>query len=156
MNTPARPTSTPLLRRTLILSAIATGVLAVAGALIGWAVAGQSGLISALVGVLLAAVFLAITAISILIANHWYGDDLYVPIFFGAVLGGWLLKFVIFLVVLATLRGAPWVQPQVFFFAILAGIVVTLIIDVVVMLRTRMPNVSDVELPESTEDPADS
>lgn len=156
MNTPARPTSTPLLRRTLILSAIATGVLAVLGAFIGWAVAEQEGLISALVGVLLAAVFLAITAISILIANRWYGDDLYVPIFFGAVLGGWLLKFVIFLVVLATLRGQPWVQPQVFFFAILAGIVVTLIIDVVVMTRSRMPNVSDVSLPESTEDSSDS
>ncbi|MDR2996488.1 MAG: hypothetical protein LBU78_00045 [Microbacterium sp.] len=156
MNTPARPTSTPLLRRTLILSAIATGVLAVLGAVIGWAVAGQEGLVSALVGVLLSAVFLAITAISILVANRWYGDDLYVPIFFGAVLGGWLVKFVIFLVVLATLRGQPWIQPQVLFLAIVAGIVVTLIIDVIVMSRSRMPNVSDVTLPESTEDSSDS
>jgi hypothetical protein len=55
-------------------------------------------------------VFLGFTAGTILIANRWYGDPLYVPIFFGAVMGGWL-KFVVFLVVLFLLRGQPWLNP---------------------------------------------
>lgn len=145
--------STPILRTTLLWSAAVTAALAVTGAIIGYAVAGMPGLWSALVGVLVAALFLAITGASILIANRWYGDDLYVPLFFGIVLGGWLLKFVVFLVVLVVLRGQEWVEPTVFFVALVASVLASLAIDVVVMLRMRVPHASDVELPtEPSED----
>ncbi len=139
--------STPVLRRTLLLSAAATGVLAVVGAVVGFVVAGTSGLWSALIAVVLAAVFLGFTAATILIANRWYSDPLYVPIFFGAVMGGWLLKFVVFLVVLFLLRGQPWLNPGVFFIALVISVVVSLVIDAVVMVRMRIPAVSDVTLP---------
>ncbi len=66
----------------------------------GFLVGGAEGLGSGLLGVVLSAVFLAITAGSILIANRWFGDALYVPIFFGIVLGGWILKLVVFVVAL--------------------------------------------------------
>lgn len=140
-------TSTPILRRTLLWSAAATAILAVIGAILGLTLAGTPGLVSALAGIILAAIFLAITGISILIANRWYGDALYVPIFFGAVLGGWLLKFVLFLVVLFVLRGQDWIHPLVFFIAVVVSILVTLVIDVVVLTRSRLPHVSDVTLP---------
>ena len=52
--------STPILRTTLVWSAGVTAVLAVAAAVIGFLVAGTTGLWSALLGVLIAAVFLAI------------------------------------------------------------------------------------------------
>ena len=42
--------------------------------------------------------FLSITALSILIANRFIGSDLFVGLFFGIVLGGWIVKFVLFLV----------------------------------------------------------
>jgi len=144
-------TSTPVLRTTLIWSAVATAVLAIVGAVIGYAVAGLPGLFSALVGVVLAALFLGITGASILIANRWFGDALYVPVFFGIVLGGWLLKFVVFIVVLIVLRGQPWIQPTVFFVAIVAGVLASLVIDVIVLTRMRIPAVS-VELPTSVDD----
>ncbi|WP_435526214.1 hypothetical protein [Microbacterium elymi] len=102
-------TSTPVLRAVLIWSAVVTAVLAVIGAVIGFIVAGAPGLFSALAGIILAALFLGITGASILIANRWFGDPLYTPIFFGIVLGGWLLKFVVFivaLIVLAVSRGS--------------------------------------------------
>lgn len=140
-------TSTPILRRTLLWSGVATLVLAVVGAILGVTLAGTPGLFSALAGIILAAIFLGITGISILIANRWYGDALYVPIFFGAVLGGWLLKFVLFLVVLFVLRGQDWIHPLVFFIAVVVSILVTLVIDVVVLTRSRLPHVSDVTLP---------
>lgn len=144
-----RPTvsSTPVLRTTLLWSAVATVVLAVAGAVIGFLVAGQDGLWSALIAILLAAVFLGFTGASILIANRWYGDPLYIPIFFGSVMGAWVLKFVVFIVVLIALRGQPWLHPGVFLIALIVSVVVSLVIDVVVMLRMRIPHASDVTLP---------
>lgn len=148
--------STPLLRTILVWSAIVTAVLIALGGLIGFLVAGPTGLWSALTGVLLAAVFLGITAASILVANRWYGQDLYVPIFFGIVLGGWMLKLVVFIVVLLVVREQPWIVPVVFFLALVASIMASLAIDVIVMLRMRMPNVSDAVLPGEEKNVADT
>lgn len=148
-----RPTvsSTPVLRTTLLWSALATAALALLGAIVGFAVAGVDGLWSALVAILLAALFLGLTAGSILIANRWYGDALYVPIFFGLVMGAWVLKFVVFIVTLLVLRDQPWLNGTVFFVALVASVVVSLAIDVVVMLRMRVPHVSDVSLPTAAD-----
>ncbi|WP_375237239.1 hypothetical protein [Microbacterium schleiferi] len=146
--------STPILRTTLIWSAIVTGALAVAGSVVGYLVAGESGLWSALVGVLLAALFLGITGISIIVANRWFGTDLYVPLFFGIVLGGWLLKFVVFLIVLFVVRDQPWVNSLVFFVAIVAGVLASLAVDVIVVTRMRVPYASDTTLPTTDPDEA--
>lgn len=139
--------STPILRTVLVWGSIVAGALAVIGGVIGYLVAGTDGLWSALAGVVIAALFLGITVASILIANRWYGDPLYVPIFFGIVLGGWILKFVVFLVLLFVLRGQPWVEPTVFFLALVASVLASLTVDVLVLLRMRVPHVSDVQLP---------
>jgi hypothetical protein len=149
--TPNPVSSTPVLRATLTWSAVITGALAVIGAVVGFLVGGPSGLWSALVAVILAAVFLGITGASILIANRWFGDPLYVPIFFGIVLGGWILKFVVFIVVLLLLRGQPWLNDVVFFVALVAGVIASLVVDVVVLARMRMPHASDVTLPTAAE-----
>lgn len=145
--TPSPVSSTPILRTVLVWSGAVTAVLAVAGAVVGYLVAGETGLWSALVGVLVAAVFLAITGASILIANRWYGDALYVPLFFAIVLGGWILKFVVFIVALLLLRDQPWIEPTVFFIAVVVSVLASLLVDVVVLLRMRVPHVSDVQLP---------
>ena len=150
MNRPV-VSSTPVLRTTLLWSAVATAVLAIAGAAIGYAVGGMDGLWSALVAVVLAAVFLALTAASILIANRWYGDALYIPIFFGLVMGAWVLKFVVFIVVLIGLRGQPWLNSTVFFIALVTSVVASLVIDVIVMTRMRIPHASDVTLPTAAD-----
>jgi len=143
--------SNRILRTTLLWSAAVTALLAVVGAIVGYAVAGMAGLWSALIAILLAAVFLSLTAITILVANRWYGDALFVPIFFGAVMGGWLLKFVVFIVTLLLLRGQSWLHPVVFVVSLVVGVVASLIIDVVVLLRLRVPHVSDVTLPTAAD-----
>jgi len=139
--------SNPILRRTLIWSAVSAAVLAIVAGGVGFAVDGMDGLWSGLLGVLLAVVFLGITAGSILFANRWFGDPLYVQLFFAIVLGGWLLKLGIFLVVMIVLAGQPWISPLVFFLSIVAGVAMSLIIDVIVLTRMRLPNVSDISLP---------
>ena len=144
---PSPVSSTPILRTVLVWSGTVTAILAVIGAVVGFLVAGTNGLWSALAGVLVAAVFLGISAASILFANRWYGNELYVPVFFGIVMGGWILKFIVFIVILFVLRGQPWIQPTVFFLALVASVLASLAIDVVVMLRMRVPHVSDVALP---------
>ncbi|MDQ1127995.1 hypothetical protein [Microbacterium sp. SORGH_AS_0888] len=149
-----RPTisSTPVLRTALTWAAIVTGVLAVVGAVAGFLAGGGAGLASALLGVVVAAVFLAITAASILIANRWFGDPLYVPIFFGVVLGGWLLKIVLFVVAMLLLRGVAWIDRPVFFVALVVSVLASLVVDVVVLARMRLPHVSDTTLPTDPEE----
>ena len=144
---PSPVTSTPILRTSLISSAIAAVGLAIIAAVAGGMIAGTRGVWSGLTGVLIAVAFLAITAISILVANRWYGDPLYTPIFFGAVMGGWIVKFALFIVVLFVLRGAPWLNNTVFFIALVVSVIASLAIDVVVMLKMRVPHVGDVTLP---------
>lgn len=146
MNT-ARPSSNPILSTTLKWSALATVVLLLAGGIIGFAVDGVPGMTSALVAVALGMVLLAITALSILIANRWYGQPLYVQLFFAVVMGAWLLKFVIFIVALLVLRGQPWLHPQIFLVALVVSVLVSLVIDGIVMMRMRVPYVSDTQLP---------
>ncbi|WP_298743503.1 hypothetical protein [uncultured Microbacterium sp.] len=145
----SRPTvsSTPVLRTTLMWSAVATGALAVIGAVVGFLVGGSEGLWSALIAVMLTAVFLGLTGASILFANRWFDDPLYIPIFFGSVMGAWLVKFVLLIVVLFVLRGQPWLNQGVFFVALVISVVVSLVIDVLVMTRMRIPHASDVTLP---------
>lgn len=144
---PSPVTSTPVLRTALTWGGIVTAVLAVLGAVLGFVVDGGQGLASALTGVVVGALFTAVTAVSILIANRWFGDPLYVPIFFGIVLGGWILKLVLFIVALLVLRGQPWVDPIVFFVALVVSVLASLVVDVVVMMRMRIPHASDVTLP---------
>jgi hypothetical protein len=46
----------------------------------------------------------------------------------------------------------PWVVPQVLFLSIVAGVIVSLAIDALVVMRMRLPNVSDIELPTEVKD----
>ncbi len=139
--------SNPILRRTLAWSGAVAVVLAVAAGAIGFAVAQGEGLISGLIGVAIAVAFLAITAGSILVANRWYGQPLYVPYFFAIVLGGWIIKFIVFFVLLVLIKDQPWLVDLVFFLALVAGVVASLVIDAIVLMRMRLPIVSDTQLP---------
>jgi len=155
--TPSPVSSTPILRRTLTWSAGAALVLALVAGGIGYAVDGTNGLWSGLIGVLLAFLFLGITAGSILFANRWFGDPIYVQLFFAIVLGGWLVKLGLFLVIMIVLSGQPWISPLVFFLSIVAGVVLSLVVDAIVLLRMRLPHVSDIDLPTvNPEDDADT
>ncbi len=149
----ASASSSPVLRAILRWSLLVTAVLAVVGAVIGFVVAGTLGLISALMGVMLAGLFLGMTAMIILIAGRLPAGPASIPTFFAIVLGGWVVKLVVFIVALLLLRGQPWIQPQVFFFAVLASVVASLVVDMVVMARSRVPYVGDVALPTSVDDP---
>lgn len=132
----------PILRRALILGGIFAFVLAIVGALVGFFVAGGIGVGSALIGAAMAFVFLGITAMSILLASRYD-----VLAFFGIVMGAWLLKFILFLVLAVALRDQPFINQTVMFVTLVVGVVGTLVVDMVVVSRSRLPYVSDIGLP---------
>lgn len=142
-----QPTSTPVLRAALTYGLLLALGIAVVGMVLGGVFAGWVGVTSALIGTAMAAVFLSITALSILIANRFIGSDLFVGLFFGIVLGGWILKFVLFIVLALVLRDQPWINPVVLFLSLIAGVIGSLVLDVIVVSRSRIPYVSDARLP---------
>jgi len=135
--------SGPVLRSVLKYGAIITGSIAVVAAVIAGIVVGGIGVTSALVGAAMALIFVGITAASILVANRFSSSDIFVPAFFGIVLGGWLLKFVVFLVLVFVLKDQPWLNTIVLFLTLVASIIGSLVVDVLVVARSRMPYVSD-------------
>lgn len=139
--------SAEILRASLKWGGLLALAIAVVGGGLGYLVDGNRGLISALIGTAMSIVFLGITAASILFANRWFGTDLFVPIFFGIVMGGWLIKFVLFLVLAVLLKDQPWINPVVLFLSVIVGVLVSLVIDVVIVSRSRMLYASDVTLP---------
>lgn len=134
--------SVPVLKRALISGAILAGSIAIIGSIIGYLVAGMPGVISAIAGAGIAMVFLGITSLSIIIATRYE-----MVIFFAIVMGAWLLKFVIFLVLIFVLKDQPWINTQVLFLSLVVAVLGTLVVDVVVIAKSRMPYVSDVSLP---------
>jgi len=132
------PSSVPVLRRTLGYGFAFAGLIAVVGAIVAGIAAGPVGAWSAVIGAVMAAVFLGITAASILIAVRFD-----IVAFFAIVLGAWLLKFVVFIVVALSLRGQPWVNPTALFLTLIVGVVASLTVDVIVVMKTRMPYISD-------------
>lgn len=132
------PSSVPVLKRTLIFGFLFAAAIAVVGGVIAGIVAGPVGALSAVIGAVMAAVFLGITAASILIAVRYD-----IVAFFAIVLGSWLVKFVLFIVAALSLRDQPWINPTALFLALIAGVVASLTVDVVVVMKTRMPYVSD-------------
>lgn len=147
----AEPSSSPVLRRVLRYTAVLTLVIAVAAAAIGYLVAGGNGLLSGLLGAAMTLVFLGITAASIVFANRFAGSDLFVPAFFGIVLGGWVLKFIVFLVLVFLLKDQPFVDTTVLFLTVVVSVLGSLAVDVLVVARSRMPYVSDSRLPKAPE-----
>lgn len=139
--------SSAILGRALAYGAILTVSIAVVGSVIGYLVDDVPGLVSALIGAGLTALFMGLTAGSIVIASRATNGDSSSTLFFGIVLGAWLLKFIVFITILVILQGQPFLSPYVFFFAILAAVIGSLIVDVLAFVKARESYVPGVQLP---------
>jgi len=137
----------PILKRILAYGGILAIAIAVVGSVIGLIVAGGVGLVSALIGTIMAVFFLGITAASIMVATKVAKGDLLSVAFFGIVMGAWLLKLVLFIVLIVLLKDQPWIQTQVLFLTAVVAVIGTLVVDVTVIARSRLPYVSDIALP---------
>jgi hypothetical protein len=107
--------------------------IAVIGGGVGLLVAGVNGLLSGLIGAALALLFSTMTALSVK-----FGGKLSLGGFFGVVLGGWIFKMVLFIAIVAALRGANFIDGPVFFFTLVASILGTLVIDSLIVMKSRI------------------
>lgn len=137
------PASQAVLARALRIAGIAGLLQLTAFGAIGWFVAGVPGFLGAIIGSALSIVFLGLTALSIIIGNRFINNEFFVVLFFVIVLGTWLLKFIAFIVAALMLRDQPWLNATVLFVSIIAGVLISLIIDTVVVAKSRLPYISD-------------
>jgi hypothetical protein len=114
--------------------ALLIGAIAAVGGLIGYLVASTNGLISALIGAAMAFVFVSMTAGSV-----WLGGKLSLSGFFGVVLGGWIVKLLGFIVLVATLRSADFIVGPVLFGSVVTSIIGSLALDAVAFTKARIP-----------------
>jgi len=147
-------TGSPILVRALQYGGILTVAVAAIGAVLGYFVAGWPGVYGAVVGAVLTAVFMGLTAASILVANRVASGLDAIVVYFGIVMGVWLIKLVIFVGLAIWLRGQTWLNPGVFGFTVIAAVLGSLVVDVLSFRMTRSAYV-DVHLPGGGDDPAE-
>jgi hypothetical protein len=90
-----------------------------------------------LVGAAVAFVFVSLTALSVLI-----GGKLSLGGFYAVVLGGWLLKVVIFIGTIAIIKQIDGLNRVAIFATIVASVLGSLAVDGFVVTKSRIPVVS--------------
>jgi hypothetical protein len=134
---PARPGPTALvtpMRRVLRIGLLASLVALPVAVLIGYLVAGASGAWGAAIGMGIAVGFFAIT---VGVALGTAGMD--TTALGASVLGSWLIKMVLLIVVLVLLRDADFYSRPVLFISLLVGTIGTLVLEALVVTRTQVP-----------------
>jgi hypothetical protein len=124
------------MRRVLRAGALAAALALPLSVLVGYLAAGVPGAWGALIGMGLALAFLAVTVV-VALATARTG-----PTTLGIwVLVSWLAKIIILIGALALLRDADFYSRPALFAALLLGTAGTLILESVVVVRTRVPYV---------------
>lgn len=144
-------TSPTVLGLSLRYGAVVTGVVMLLGSIIGLVFAGPSGLVSALIGAAISAVFMALTALSILLAQRVAKGRSSGGRYFGIVISAWILKVLVFFVIALFVGRIEWLNPYLFFAAVVAAVMGSLVADGLAMQRAREPYVGDVVLPGDAE-----
>ena len=125
-----------VMARVLKLGSLLVLAIALLGSLVGFLVIGTSGVYAALIGSGAAFLFTALTALSVLI-----GSKLNLVGFLGAVLGGWLVKMVLFLIGFSMLNRAEWLTREsrpIVFFTVVAAVIGGLVIDTMIVSKARL------------------
>jgi len=140
-------TVSQIAKRALLAGVVVTSIIAIIAATAGALISGLAGMLGAFVGAALGYALLGLTPLSIMWGFRLGKGDVLSPGFFSAVLGTWLLKFVVFLAAVFWLGDQEWLDRLVLFITIVASVLASLITDLVVVAKSRMPYVSDISLP---------
>ena len=138
------PTPTPdpnaserrVLRTALRDTALLLGGLTVVGVVVGALTAGTQGVWGAVIGVLLAGFFCATTIWSMM---RTVGSS--PTAMAGLVMGAWIVKIVVLIVVLVIVRGRDFFDPYVLFGVVSVGAIGSALLDYRAVNRGRIPYV---------------
>ena len=128
-----------VLRKSLTWGVIFAVVLLVVAGAIGWFVAGEQGVVSAAIGAAVAAIFMGLTAASLLIVDRANAGRPSIVAVTGTVVGVFLVKMVLFVILMIWLQTQDWLAPGVFGVTVVVAVVGTLGIDIAAMATTRVP-----------------
>ena len=143
-------TVSQIAKRALLAGVVVTSIIAIIAATAGALISGLAGMLGAFVGAALGYALLGLTPLSIMWGFRLGKGDVLSPGFFSAVLGTWLLKFVVFLAAVFWLGDQEWLDRLVLFITIVASVLASLVTDLVVVAKSRMPYVYDITLPGDT------
>lgn len=135
-----------VVRRALFWGVVGTSVVVIVASVAGALVADLEGVLGALIGGAIGFAFLALTPLSIIWGLKAGGGSVLQPGFFAVVLGMWLGKFVLFVALVFWLGDLSFAHRETLFLTIVASLLVGLVADLIVVIRSRMPYV-DVTLP---------
>jgi len=135
-----------VIRRALFWGVVSTAIVVIVASVVGALVAELSGMLAALVGGAIGFVLLALTPLSIMWGFKAGGGSVLAPGFFAVVLSVWMVKFIAFVALIFLVGDIDALHRETLFLTIVASLLVALVSDLVVVLRSRMPYV-DVELP---------
>ena len=135
-----------VIRRALFWGVVSTTIVVIVASVVGALVAELSGMLAALVGGAIGFVLLALTPLSIMWGFKAGGGSVLAPGFFAVVLGVWMVKFIAFVALIFLVGDIAALHRETLFLTIVASLLVALVSDLVVVVRSRMPYV-DVELP---------
>jgi hypothetical protein len=123
--------------KVLKLGSVLIATIAVVGAGLSLVFAGAPGFFGALIGAGIALVFVSFTALSVLL-----GGKLNLGGFYAVVLGGWLLKVILFIGLLVVLRDVEGLNRVALFVTLVASVLGSLAVDAYVATKARIPAVS--------------
>ena len=109
-------------------------VAMVLAGLIGWLVAGSQGFWGGVLGIVIPVAFFSITVVVALVTLRVNPQ-----VFGAAILGSWVVKIVLLIVVLAVLSGADFYSRTVFFIAFVIGTIGYLLTEAIIVIKTRVP-----------------
>lgn len=109
-------------------------IVMVVAAGIGWLIAGTPGLWGAILGIAIPVAFYSITVIVALVTLRVRPG-----VFGAAILGSWIVKIALLVVVLAILSRTDFYNRGVFFVAFLIGTIGYLVAEALIVVKTRVP-----------------
>jgi hypothetical protein len=123
-------------RTALYATGVAIAAIAVVVGVTGYVIDGLTGLVGAGTGVGVAAVSGLTTQVAMLVGHRKSSTA-----FAGIVLGSWAVKMLVIIVALLLLQGIDDFNRPLFAAAAFTGVILTLVIDVWVLHRARVPYV---------------
>lgn len=137
--TPGAAAVRAVLRRALRDMLVLVAVVAVGGSVVGWLLEGTPGLWGALIGAAVALVFSGTTVLSMLRTADSSAATTGMVI-----LGAWLLKMIVLVVVLAVLDGMTFYDREVLVVVVLVAVLGSVYLDYRAVATGRVPYVEPV------------
>ncbi|WP_051640272.1 hypothetical protein [Cellulomonas sp. URHE0023] len=131
--TPPRSSADDVFSRALRDMLVLLGILTVVGVVVGYLVDGAAGVWGALIGVLVALIFSGTTVISV-----WRTSKSAPTTMLAVLMGAWLGKIILVIVVLASIRHLDFYNPQVLATVLMVGVIGSAVLDARAVQRGRV------------------